>query len=75
MCYDEKLPNDDYLKVLSPTETSRPVRTSSSCPANTTQLEMLNGLNLTEENIRTILKERQKKDNHNMSNWLSIFYD
>ena len=62
------LPNfNGYLTVMSPT-LSEPVRPSSSCPSDMARVKKLQGLNLTEDDIRLIVKDRQKKDNHNMSN-------
>ena len=52
---------------MTPPSTPSAARASTSCPDDMIRLKQLNGLNLTEEEIKTIIKERQKKDNHNMS--------
>ena len=46
---------------------SQSVRPSTSCPTDIARIKKLKGLNLTEDEIRLIVKDRQKKDNHNMS--------
>jgi hypothetical protein len=56
----------DYLNFMSP-PTPQSVRASTSCPTDTARLKKLKGLNLTEEDIKLIVRDRQKKDNHNMS--------
>lgn len=43
------------------------VRESTSCPTDIARLKKLKGINLTEDEIKLIVKDRQKKDNHNMS--------
>ena len=63
--YVIKLPTD-YLKIMSPS-TSQSVRASTSCPTDIARLKRLKGLNLTQDEIKLIVKDRQKKDNHNMS--------
>lgn len=58
------LPTDEYFRdILSPQSVGKG---SSSCPADAVRLKKLQGLNLTEDEIRLIIKDRQKKDNHNM---------
>lgn len=49
------------------TPTARP---SSSCPADVARLKKLQGVHLTEDEIKLIMKDRQKKDNHNMSGFI-----
>lgn len=51
---------------------SQPVRASTSCPADIVRIKRLKGINLTEDEIKLIVKDRQKKDNHNMSQKLNI---
>ena len=43
--------------------------TSISCPANLTNVNA-DGIQLSEEQARALVKERQKKDNHNMSKYI-----
>jgi hypothetical protein len=45
------------------------IRPSTSCPADIARIKKLQSLNLTEDDIKLFLKDRQKKDNHNMSNY------
>ena len=59
------LPNENYLSTPSPGSFSQ--QTSSSCPADVARIKQLQGLNLTTDEIKLIVKDRQKKDNHNMS--------
>lgn len=59
------LPNDNYLNTPSPGSFSQ--QASSSCPADVARIKQLQGLNLTTDEIKLIVKDRQKKDNHNMS--------
>ncbi len=42
-------------------------RHSSSCPTNILSAKAKIGLPLTEDEMRLVLRDRQKKDNHNMS--------
>ena len=42
------------------------VRESTSCPTDIARLKKLKGINLTQDEIKLIVKDRQKKDNHNM---------
>lgn len=42
-------------------------RHSSSCPTNILSAKAKIGLPLTDEEMRLVLRDRQKKDNHNMS--------
>lgn len=67
------LPNDDYFKTLSPPHTpgGTLVRPSTSCPADIARIKQMSGQRLTDDEIKLILKDRQKKDNHNMSKLLS----
>ena len=59
------LPTDEYFRdVLSPQSLGKG---PSTCPADAVRVKKLQGLNLTEDEIRLIIKDRQKKDNHNMS--------
>ncbi|RNA29900.1 transcription factor EC-like [Brachionus plicatilis] len=58
-------PNEGYLKTMTP-PLNAPVRPSSSCPADIARLKKLQGIHLTEDEIRILIKERQKKDNHNI---------
>ncbi len=67
-----KLPTDDYFKLLSPPSTPASVRPSTSCPADIARLKQLQGLHLTDEEIKLIVKDRQKKDNHNMSKFFIL---
>jgi hypothetical protein len=59
------------IQIMSP-PISQPVRPSTSCPVDMVRLKKLQNLNLTEDDIKLYLKERQKKDNHNMS--MIMFY-
>ncbi|CAF0737679.1 unnamed protein product [Brachionus calyciflorus] len=59
------VPNDGYLKTMTPPLVPS-IRPSSSCPADIVRLKKLQGIHFTEEEIRALIKERQKKDNHNM---------
>lgn len=58
-------PNENYLSIPSPGSFSQ--QASSSCPADVARIKQLQGLNLTSDEIKLIVKDRQKKDNHNMS--------
>ena len=40
---------------------------SSSCPTNILTAKAKIGLPLTDDELRLVLRDRQKKDNHNMS--------
>jgi len=42
-------------------------RHSSSCPTNILSAKAKIGLPLTDDEMRLVLRDRQKKDNHNMS--------
>ena len=42
-------------------------RHSSSCPTNILSAKARIGLPLTEDEMRLVIRDRQKKDNHNMS--------
>jgi hypothetical protein len=42
-------------------------RQSSSCPTNILSAKAKIGLPLTDDEMRLVLRDRQKKDNHNMS--------
>jgi hypothetical protein len=50
-------------------------RHSSSCPTNILSAKAKIGLPLTNDEMRLVLRDRQKKDNHNMSktNTKSLF--
>ena len=65
-------PNEVFFKTLTPSHMG-PIRPSSSCPADIARLKKLQGTHLTEEEIKILIKERQKKDNHNMSILLIFF--
>jgi hypothetical protein len=61
-----QLPNENCLTDLhSPSSFTH--QASSSCPADLARIKQLQGLNLTTDEIKMIVKDRQKKDNHNMS--------
>lgn len=47
-------------------------RHSSSCPTNILSAKAKIGLPLTDDEMRLVLRDRQKKDNHNMSTIISI---
>ena len=67
-----KMPVHTYLDQLSPTGGMVPVAVptqSVSCPAD---LDQMKHEPYTEDHIRCIAKERQKKDNHNMSKYTCI---
>jgi hypothetical protein len=51
------------------------VRPSTSCPADMARIKKLQSLNLTEDDIKVYLKERQKKDNHNMSMFVFLKFE
>ncbi len=59
------LPNENFLSMPSPGSFSQ--QASTSCPADVARMKQLHGLNLTSDEIKSIVKDRQKKDNHNMS--------
>jgi hypothetical protein len=59
------------IQIMSP-PIEQSVRPSTSCPADMARIKKLQSLNLTEDDIKIYLKERQKKDNHNMSKYLLI---
>jgi hypothetical protein len=42
-------------------------RHSSSCPTNILSAKAKIGLPLTDDEMRLVIRDRQKKDNHNMS--------
>lgn len=44
-------------------------RHSSSCPTNILSAKAKIGLPLTEDEMRLVIRDRQKKDNHNMSTY------
>jgi hypothetical protein len=56
------LPTDGYLKMAP----GSPVRPSTSCPADIARLKKMHGVQLSNDEIRLIIKDRQKKDSHNM---------
>jgi hypothetical protein len=60
------------MQVLSP-PTPQSVRPSTSCPADMARLKKMQGQSLNEEELRCLLRERQKKDNHNMSKNRAIY--
>ena len=57
------LPSEAYFKMAP----GSPVRPSSSCPADIVRLKKMHGVQLNDDEIRLILKDRQKKDSHNLS--------
>ena len=61
------MPNSGFMQLKSPSSLTEQIRPSSSCPSDVARLKKLQGLHLTDEEIRLIVKDRQKKDNHNMS--------
>lgn len=56
--------NTDYLRMLDPITGKLMPTVSSSCPAN---LLTVKSESLTEDDVKSINKDRQKKDNHNIS--------
>lgn len=60
------LPNEGIIQpyVMSP-PLQEPIH-PSSCPADIARLKKLQSLNLTEEDVKLFLRDRQKKDTHNM---------
>ena len=67
------MPNSGFIKLTSPSSLTEQSRPSSSCPSDIARLKKLQGLHLTDEEIRLIVKDRQKKDNHNMSEFNFYF--
>lgn len=47
---------------------------SSSCPTNILSAKAKIGLPLTDDELRLVIRDRQKKDNHNMST-LNFLFD
>ena len=66
-----KLPSEDYLKVMSPPLTPSE-RASTSCPSDLARLKKMRGLNLTEDELRQLVKDRHKKDTHNISRFMIL---
>jgi hypothetical protein len=60
------LPNSSFIKIGSPAPFKDHSQASSSCPSDIARLKKLQGLRLTDDEIRLIVKDRQKKDTHNM---------
>lgn len=58
-------PNEGYFNSMTP-PLAPSIRPSSSCPSDIARLKKLQGIHLTEDEIKILIKERQKKDNHNM---------
>ena len=68
------MPVHTYLDQLSPSGSMTPVAVptqSVSCPADLTKIKQEP---LSEDHVRAFAKERQKKDNHNMSKFMYICY-
>ena len=62
------MPTENYFdkSVATPPQTPS-AKASTSLPADVARMKRLQGIQLTEDEIRLIIKDRHKKDTHNMS--------